>query len=146
MEEPKYSHWKAIKRILRYIKGTETHGLFYSESNEYKLIGYSDSDWCRDVDDRKSTLGYVFYLGDTAFTWASKKQPIVTLSTCEAEYVAASWCVGHAIWLRNLLHELKLQQHDATEIRIDNKSAIELAKNPVHHERSKHIDVRFHFL
>ncbi|KAJ3686893.1 hypothetical protein LUZ61_016057 [Rhynchospora tenuis] len=146
MEEPKYSHWKAIKRILRYIKGTEALGLFYSNSEEYKLMGYSDSDWCGDVDDRKSTSGYVFYMGDTAFTWASKKQPIVTLSTCEAEYVAASWCVAHTIWLRNLLRELKLPQHEATEIQVDNKSAIELAKNPVHHERSKHIDVRFHFI
>ena len=146
MEEPKYTHWKAIKRILRYIKGTVSLGLFYSKSNEYKLMGYSDSDWCGDIDDRKSTSGYVFYLGDTAFTWVSKKQPIVTLSTCEAEYVAASWCVCHAIWLRNLLRELKLPQHEATEIRVDNKSAIELAKNPVHHERSKHIDVRFHYI
>ena len=146
MEEPKYSHLKAIKRILRYIRGTVSLGLFYSETHEYKLVGYSDSDWCGDIDDRKSTSGYVFYMGDTAFTWVSKKQPIVTLSTCEAEYVAASWCVCHAIWLRNLLCELKLQQNEATEIRVDNKSAIELAKNPVHHERSKHIDVRFHFI
>jgi hypothetical protein len=146
MEEPKHAHWKAMKRILRYIKGTVSLGLFYSESSEFKLKGYSDSDWCGDVDDRKSTSGFVFYLGDTAFTWVSKKQPIVTLSTCEAEYVAASWCVCHAIWLRNLLCELGLPQSDATKIRVDNKSAIELAKNPVHHERSKHIDVRFHFI
>ncbi|KAJ3693375.1 hypothetical protein LUZ60_008855 [Juncus effusus] len=146
MEEPRYSHWKAIKRILRYIRGTESLGLYYSKTNEYKLVGYSDSDWCRDVDDRKSTSEYVFYMGDTAFTWMSKKQPIVTLSTCEAEYVAASWCACHATWLRNLLRELKLRQHEATEIRVDNKSTIELAKNPVHHERSKHIDVRFHFI
>ncbi|KAJ3676254.1 hypothetical protein LUZ60_003666 [Juncus effusus] len=95
MEEPRYSHWKAIKRILRYIRGTESLGLYYSKTNEYKLVGYSDSDWCGDVDDRKSTSGYVFYIGDTSFTWMSKKQPIVTLSTCEAEYVAASWCVCH---------------------------------------------------
>jgi hypothetical protein len=146
MEEPKHAHWKAMKRILRCIKGTVSLGLFYSESSEFKLKGYSDSDWCGDVDDRKSTSGFVFYLGDTAFTWVSKKQPIVTLSTCEAEYVAASWCVCHAIWLRNLLCELGLPQSDATKIRVDNKSAIELAKNPVHHERSKHIDVRFHFI
>ncbi|KAG8472851.1 hypothetical protein CXB51_034771 [Gossypium anomalum] len=104
------------------------------------------SDWCGDLDDRKSTSGYVFFMGNTAFTWLSKKQPIVTLSTCEAEYVAASWCVCHAIWLRNLLNELEQQQLDATEIRIDNKSAIELAKNPVNHERSKHIDIHFHFI
>lgn len=146
MEEPVYSHWKALKRILRYIRGTESLGLFYSKTKEYKLLGYSDNDWCGDVDDRKSTSGYVFFMGDTAFTWLSKKQPIVTLSTCEAEYVATSWCVCHAIWVRNLLSKLEQKQNEATEIRVDNKSAIELAKNPVNHERSKHIDVRFHFI
>lgn len=105
MEDPRHSHLKAIKRILRYIRGTESLGLLYSKANGFKLVGYSDSDWCGDVDDRKSTSGYVFYMGNTAFTWLSKKQPIVTLSTCEAEYVAASWCVCHTIWLRNLLRE-----------------------------------------
>nr|GEW86789.1 hypothetical protein [Tanacetum cinerariifolium] len=92
---------------------------------KYRLKGYSDSDWHRDVDDRKSTSGYVFFMGETTFTWASKKQPIVALSTCETEYN---------------------QQDGPTEIKVDNKSAIELARNPVHHERSKHIDVRFHFI
>ena len=146
MEDPKQSHWKAIKRILRYIQGTKSLGLFYSSTSDYNLVGYSDSDWCGDVDDRKSTSGYLFFMGETAFTWYSKKQPIVSLSTCEAEYVSASYCVCHAIWLRRLLGELKIPQQRSTEIRIDNKSAIELAKNPVHHERSKHIDVRFHFI
>lgn len=146
MEEPYYSHRKALKRVLRYIQGTVSLGLFYSKAENNKLIGYSDSDWCGDIDDRKSTSGYVFFLGNTAFTWTSKKQPIVTLSTCEAEYVAASWCVCHAIWLRNLLSKMALKQQGATVIRVDNKSAIELAKNPVNHERSKHIDVRFHFI
>jgi hypothetical protein len=83
-------------------------------------------------------------MGGTAFTCLSKKQPIVALSTCEAEYVAASLGVSHAIWLRILLQELKCPQLESTEIRVDNKSAIELAKNPVHHERNKHIDVRVH--
>ncbi|XP_061345127.1 uncharacterized mitochondrial protein AtMg00810-like [Gastrolobium bilobum] len=136
MEEPSYTHWKAAKRILRYVQGTISQGLHYSKSNKYKLTGYSDSDWCGDVDDRKSTAGYVFFMGNTAFTWVSKKEPIVTLSTCEAEYVAASWCVCHAIWLRNLLSKLEQEQVGPTEIRVDNKSAIELAKNPVNHERT----------
>jgi hypothetical protein len=83
-------------------------------------------------------------MGGAAFTWLSKKQPIVTLSTCETEYVAVSLGVSHAIWLRRLLQELKCPQLESTEIRVNNKSAIELAKNPVYHERSKHIDVRFH--
>nr|GEW30017.1 retrovirus-related Pol polyprotein from transposon TNT 1-94 [Tanacetum cinerariifolium] len=116
-----YAHWKALKIILRYVKGTELLGLFYLSSKEYTLTGYSDSDWHGDVDDRKSTSGYVFFMGKTAFTWASKKLPIVALSTCEAEYVAASWTVCHAIWLRNLLRELKNQQEGPTEIKVDNK-------------------------
>jgi len=85
-------------------------------------------------------------MGSTTFTWLSKKQPIVTLSTCETEYVAASWSVYHAVWLRNLISKLELKQEKGTVIRVDNKSAIELAKNPVNHERSKHIDVQFHFI
>ena len=146
MEEPVYGHLKAIKRILRYVKGTLDHGLWYGRSNMCSLLGFSDSDWVGDIDDRKSTSGFVFFMGNTAFTWSSKKQPIVTLSTCEAEYVAASSCVTHAVWLRNLLGDLGMAQGSATEVMVDNKSAIELAKNPVHHERSKHIDVRFHYI
>ena len=87
MEEPIYSHCKALKRVLRYIQGTVSLGLFYSKTKDYKLVGYSDSDWCGDIDDRKSTSGYVFFMDNTIFTWLSKEQPIVTLSTCEAEYV-----------------------------------------------------------
>jgi hypothetical protein len=144
MEDPRYPHLKAVKKILRYVKGTEDLGLFYQKTNVFEFKGYVDSDWYGDIDDRNSTSGYAFYMGGTIFTWLSKKQPIVTLSTCEAEYVAASLGVSHAIWLKRLLQELKCLQLESTEIRIDNKSAIELAKNPVHHERSKHIDMRFH--
>jgi Reverse transcriptase (RNA-dependent DNA polymerase) len=99
MEDPRYPHLKAVKKILRYIKGTKT--------NIFELIGYVDSDWCSDIDDRKNTSGYAFYMGGTTFTWLSKKQLIVTLFTCEAEYVVASIGVSHVIWLRKLLQELK---------------------------------------
>ena len=146
MEEPKKSHLQAARRIFRYIQGTISHGLFYSSSQNSHLVGYSDSDWGGDLDDRKSTTGFVFFMGNTAFTWFSKKQPIVTLSTCETEYVAASSCVCHAIWLKELLKEIHLHHDEVIKICVDNKSAIALAKNPVHHERSKHIDTRFHFI
>ncbi|RZB65513.1 Retrovirus-related Pol polyprotein from transposon TNT 1-94 [Glycine soja] len=146
MEAPTTTHFKAAKRILRYIKGTTNFGLHYYSSDNYNIIGYSDSDWSGDLDDRKSTTGFVFFMGDTAFTWMSKKQPIVTLSTCEAEYVAATSCVCHAIWLRNLLKELKMPQEEPMEICVDDKSALALAKNPIFHERSKHIDTRYHFI
>ena len=110
IKNPKTTHFKAAKRILCYIKCTIKFGLLYSFSNDYKLVGYNDNDWGRDVDDRKRTTGFVFFMGDTAFTWMSKKQPIVTLSTCEAEYVVATSSVCHAIWLKHLLKELGLPQ------------------------------------
>ncbi|KAM1156872.1 hypothetical protein EV1_027295 [Malus domestica] len=146
MENPTTTHLKTAKRILRYLKGTINFGLFYSSFDNYKLVGYSYSDWARDSDDRKSTTGFVFFIGDIAFTWMSKKLPIVTLSTCEAEYVAATSCVYHTNWLRNLLKELSMPQEEPTEIYVDNKSAIALAKNPVFHDRSKHIDTRYHYI
>ena len=96
--------------------------------------------------DRKSTSGFVFFVGNTAFTWSSKKQPIVTLSPCEAEYIAAASCVYHAVWLRNLSKTVGILQDDPTVIHVDNKSTIALAKNHVFHDRSKHIDTRFHFI
>ena len=146
METPDQTHLNAAKRILRYIRGTLNDGLFYSCTNDFRLVGYSDSDWGRDLDERKSTSGYCFFMGDTTFTWSSKKQAIVTLSTCEAEYVAANSTVCHAIWLRNLLNYLGFSQEIPTEILVDNRSAMALAKNPVFHERSKHIDTRYHFI
>ena len=146
MEAPTTTHMKAAKRILRYLKGTMDYGLLYHHSNEFKLVGYCDSDWDGDIDGRKSITGYVFFMGDTPFSWSSKKQPIVTLSTCEAEYVAACSCVCQAIWLRRVLEELNMSQNESTEILVDNKSAIALAKNPVFHERSKHIDTKYHFI
>jgi hypothetical protein len=91
--------------------------LFYGYStNKFVIFGYSDSDWGGDTDDRKSASGFAFYMGDTTFTWLSKKQSIVTLSTCEAEYDAAATCVCHAIWLRRLLKEINLTQDVATPI------------------------------
>ena len=146
MQAPTSTHIKAAKRIVRYLKGTIDYGLLYSTSIDFKLVGFSDSDFVRDIDDRKSTTSFVFFMGDCAVTWSSKKQSIITLSTCEAEYVATTSCVCHAIWLRRLLEELYLKQGEATKICIDNKSTLALAKNPVRHDRSKHIDTRYHFI
>ena len=129
---------KTTKRILR--KGTLDYGLLYSPSKDFKLVRYNDSNWVGDTDDRKSATIFVFYMGDTTFTWTSKKQPIVTLSTCEAKYIAATSSVCHAIWLRSLLKELQMSQEEAMKIFVDNKLALAFAKNLVFHDRSKHID------
>ncbi|KAE8656127.1 hypothetical protein F3Y22_tig00117010pilonHSYRG00118 [Hibiscus syriacus] len=113
-------------------------------SNDYKLVGYSDSDWGGDIDNRRSTTGFVFSW-EILLHMDVKETTIVTLST-EAEYVAATSCVCHAIWLRNLLKEIGLIQEEPTKVCVDNKSAIALAKNPVFHDRSKHIDIRYHYI
>ncbi|KAL0400392.1 UNVERIFIED_CONTAM: Retrovirus-related Pol polyprotein from transposon TNT 1-94 [Sesamum radiatum] len=136
----------AAKSILQYLKGTFDYGIFDTSSNDVCLKGYCDSDCTGDVDDRKSTIGFLFYFRENAISWCSKKQPIVTLSTCELEYVATTMGTCHAIWLRRLLSELYFVQDGATKIMVDNKSAIALAKNPMFHDRSKHINARFHFI
>nr|GEU81061.1 retrovirus-related Pol polyprotein from transposon TNT 1-94 [Tanacetum cinerariifolium] len=135
MEEPTTKHLKIAKRILCYIKGTVDYGMPYSTSEDFKLVGYSDSDWAGSKDDERSTLGILFFLGNNAFTLSSKKKPIVTLSSCKAEYVVATSCVCHAIWLKSMLKELHMEQEDTTVIYVDNKLAIHLAKNPVYHDR-----------
>ncbi|XP_022883367.1 uncharacterized protein LOC111400170 [Olea europaea var. sylvestris] len=146
MEAPTTTHLKAAKKILHYIKGTLDFELHYYASNVFRLRGFSDSDWGGDIDDRKSTSGFVFYMGNTAFTWSSKKQPAVTLSACEVEYVAVSFCVTQVVWLRNLLNKLHFTQREHIEVNVNNKSVIVLAKNPLFHECSKHIDTKYHFV
>ncbi|KAE8655248.1 hypothetical protein F3Y22_tig00117034pilonHSYRG01564 [Hibiscus syriacus] len=141
--------YQSLVGSLRYLTCTRpdiSYSVGVTKAEDFMLVGYSDSDWCGDVDDQKSTSGYVFFLADTTFTWLSKKQLVVTLSTCEAEYVVAGSCVCHVIWMRRLLKELNFAQEKATQIYLDNRSAIEFAKNHVHHERSKHIDLKFHFI
>ncbi|XP_033512774.1 secreted RxLR effector protein 161-like [Nicotiana tomentosiformis] len=146
IEAPTSTHLKVARRILRYIKDTFDFGLFYSSSNVFNLMGYCDSDYAGDIDDRKNTIDFVFFLGDSVISWSSNKQSIVTLSTHDVEYVAATSCTCHAIWSTILLKELNLPQIEATEICIDKKSAQALAKNPVYHDRNKHIDTRYHFI
>lgn len=99
METPKQSHLQAAKRILRYIKGTVDDGIFYTVSNDFQLVGYTDSDWGGDIGERKSTSGYVFSFRNGIFSWSSKKQQVVALSSTEAEYIAAAYCASQAVWL-----------------------------------------------
>lgn len=137
----------SCKRILRYLKGTIDHDLWYDSSCAgCELKGYCDSDWGGDLDTRRSTTGFLFCLGLTSFTWVSKLQPIVALSSTEAEYIAMASSVSHALWIKQLLIEMKLEQKQAITLSVDNQAAVAIAKNPVYHDRSKHIDVRFHFL
>ncbi|XP_038719830.1 secreted RxLR effector protein 161-like [Tripterygium wilfordii] len=139
-------HLQATKRVFRYLKGTMDYGIFYSKGGNTKLMAFTDSDYVGDLEDRKSTSGNLFLLSSGAVSWSSRKQPVVTLSTIEAEFIAAASCACQAVWLRRLLEKLEHVQEGSTVIYCDNNSAIKLSKNPVMHGRSKHIDVRFHFL
>ncbi|WJX72888.1 hypothetical protein P8452_56724 [Trifolium repens] len=149
MQKPKLSHLTAAKRILRYIRGSLDYGILFPSTDKgmkCKLTAYTDSSWCGDVDARKSTASYVFLLGGAPIAWCSKKESVVALSSCEAEYIAASLCACQAAWMENLMNEILGEDHGAIEMNIDNMSAINLAKNPVSHGRSKHIEMRFHYL
>jgi hypothetical protein len=147
MEAPYEDHLITVKRVLRYLAGTQGHGLHYARHTKGppRLVGYSDANLGGDIDDRKSTSGIVFFLGGNPITWQATKQRIVALSSCEAEYVAAAAaaCQG---WLARLLTDMVGTEYGVSELLVDNQSAIALSKNPVFHERSKHIDVRYHFI
>ncbi|XP_056173615.1 uncharacterized mitochondrial protein AtMg00810-like [Syzygium oleosum] len=142
IENPTKMHLLVAKRILRYLQGTRDFGLFYNKGEKSNVLGFTDSDYAGDQDDRRSTSGYAFMFGTGAISWSSKKQPIVILSSTEAKFVAATTCASQAIWPRRILEELQFKQPGATKIFCDNNSAIKLSKNG----RSKHIDVKFYFL
>jgi hypothetical protein len=143
MHSPSVTHFGVGKRVLRYIKGTSDFGIWYSKSDG-KLEGFVDSDWAGSVDDSKSTTGYVFSLGSGVFSWNSKKQDVVAQSSAEAEYIAAAAASNQAIWIKKVLADLNHGQMEPIVLWCDNKSAISIAKNPIQHGRTKHINVKFH--
>ena len=138
---PGQKHWMAIKRILRYLKGTSDYMLCYQGKKDLRLIDYSNADWEGDIDQSKSTSGYAFLLNDSAILWSSKKQSCVVLSTMEAEYVACSAATQDAVWLRSFLQHLKIVKTALKPVTIfyDNTAALAVAKNPKYHGKTKHI-------
>ena len=135
----------AVNWIMRYLKGN-LHLKLQLGGQHIKLKGYCHVDWASDVNDRRSTMGYAFSLGDGMVSWSSKRQPTVALSTTEAEYMAASHCTKEAIWLRQLLDDMRCRYDEGTFIMCGNQGNIALAKNPVYHTRTKHIEVQYHFV
>jgi hypothetical protein len=143
------SHWKAAKHLLRYIRGTTDLCLMFDgDCGKRILLGYADADWGGDMDTRRSTTGYVFKVYGGVVAWKSRRQPTVALSTTEAEYMASADAAQQATWLRLLLDDLQLGPPTDSPIPIynDNNGCIALSKNPVHHDKSKHIAMRHHFL
>ena len=143
--KPSEAHLTAVKRILQYLKGTVDLAMKYHKSEDGSLIGYSDADWGGDSDDRHSTTGNLFLMAGGAISWLSKKQAVVALSTAEAEYIALSLATQEAVWLRRLLTELRVPSQPVMLME-DNQGAIAIAKNPIAHARTKHIDIRYHYV
>lgn len=144
MHTPRHLHLAAVRRIIRYLKGTSARGLFFPTGKPLSLIGYSDADWAGCSDTRRSVTGWCMFLGPALISWKSKKQSRVSKSSTESEYRAMSTACSEIIWLRGLLAELGFPQHTATPLFADNTSAIQIATNPVFHERTKHIEMDCH--
>jgi transposase InsO family protein len=139
-------HWEAAKKVLRYLKGTYTMGLRYERRGSTDPVAFCDANWASCPDTRRSTTGYVFLMSGGAVSWCCRRQSTTAQSSCESEYMAAAEAVREAIWQRTMLEEVGFGVNGALVIGCDSESAIKLGGDPVYHERTKHIDVRMHFL
>jgi hypothetical protein len=144
--EPRCVHLVAEKHVMRYLKGTIDYGLSYDGDHDFTLSGYTDADWVGSVFDRKITSRCYFSLGSAMISWQSRKQSSISLSTVEVEYIVACFASYEAIWLRKLLTDLFDLEMRATLILCDNQRCIKMTENPVFHDRSKHIEIRYHYI
>ncbi|XP_042035270.1 uncharacterized mitochondrial protein AtMg00810-like [Salvia splendens] len=146
LQHPTIAHFQAVKRILRYVKHTPAFGLSFTRSSSFSLVAYSDADWARCVETRRSTYGYSIFLGGNLVSWSAKKQPTVSRSSCESEYRALANTASEMVCALQLLRELQVQLSSCPTLYSDNNSAIFLSQNPSSHKRAKHIDIDFHFV
>lgn len=144
-KNPHMVHWKAVKRVLAYLKGTLSLGLMYKANSEKKMLAYADADYAGSLDDRHSTSGHVIFSCDGPVSWLSQKQPVVALSSAEAEYISLCEATKKLIWLRRLLEDLGVKQEEPITILEDNQAAIALSENPGQNPKVKHIATRYHF-
>ena len=142
---PKVSHLNTVKKIIKYVSGTCDYGLFYNKESNLSLVGFSDSHWANNADDRKSTIGGCFYVRANLVAWMSKKQNSISLSIAEVEYIAARSCCSQLLWMKKLLSDYGISQ-DTMVVYGDNSSAIDISKNPIQHSKTKHIEIRYHFI
>ena len=145
MHSPRTPHLEAINRILRYIKGSPGKGIWMKNNNSNEVCGYSDADWAGSFD-RKSTTGFCTFVGGNLVTWKSKKQNVVARSSAEAEYRAMASTASELTWVRQVLADLNITNHEPIKMFCDNQAARHIASNPVFHERTKHIGVDCHFI
>ena len=146
MQQPLDIHWKAVKRILRYLAGTSTHGLKFHKSNDFRILAFCDSDWGSDVDDRKSTSGHCVFFGSNLISWSSKKQSVVSRSSTEAEFRSLASVLTDISWLQSLLTELHVPCFAPPSVFCDNQGAVLLAANPILHSKTKHFELDLYFV
>jgi hypothetical protein len=147
LEKPSVRHWMQAKRVLRYLAGSINKGVEYPKNiPNLHIWAHTDSDWAGCKTTRRSTSGYAIFIDKGPICWRSKMQSIVALSSCEAEYIALVECIKEILWLLQHLKALGISVDSPVVIGIDNQAAIALAKNPVLHEKTKHIDTRHHFI
>jgi hypothetical protein len=144
--EPRHVHLVVAKHVMRYLKGTLDCGLSYDGHHDFTLSGYTDSDWVGSVSDRKSTSGCCFSLGSTMISWKSRKKSNIALSTAEEKYISFCSASCESIWLRKLLTSLLNLEMEATMILCDNQSYIKMTENLVFHDKSKHIEIQYHYI
>lgn len=143
---PGWQHWLAAKHLLRYLKGTSHLGLTYDGNKPLTLKVWTDADWAEDRDTRRSTTGWIATVGGTAVSWSSKQQPTVAQSTLQAEYQAGATACREVVWLRQLLTEFQQPPPSPTILFCDNQGAITTSKDPAHHDKTKHIAIKYHFI
>jgi len=146
MHDPRTGHMDVVYRILRYLKSSPGKGLWFKRNQHLDVEGYCDTDWASSVDDRRSTSGYCVFVGGNIVSWRSKKQEVVARSTAEAEYRAMALALSEMIWMKNLMAELKLLRNNTMVLNCDNISAMNIANNPVQHDRTKHIEIDRFFI
>lgn len=135
-----------VSKIFRYLQGTLSYGLWYPKQGDFILEAYTDADWAGCIDDQKNTSAGAFFLSDRLVSWHIKKQESVSLSTTEAEYIVAATCFSQVLWMKKTLKGIQVDITDPILIKCDNSSAINIAKNPFMHSRTKHISIKYHFL
>ena len=146
MHSPSKEHMNVVIRILRYLKSSPRKGILFTKGDNLDINSYTDADWARSIQDRRSTFDYFTFVRGNLVTWQSKKYKVVARSSAEAEYRGMTKAICKLLWIRNLMQDLHIKQVSPMKLCCDNKAACDIAHNPVRHDRTKHVEVDRHFI